>query len=70
MDDEEFEIWRDYTPDDDCKELKQLEIELEKIVKKEEKEKVCDHCSAFFDKFIRVVLIDKIFADIGERSDS
>lgn len=40
MTEEEFEIWRDYTTDDDCKELRQLEIELEKIMKKEEKEKV------------------------------
>lgn len=39
MDEEEFEIWRDYTPDDEDKEIKQLEIELEKIVRREEKER-------------------------------
>lgn len=39
MDEEEFEIWRDYTPDDEDKELRQLEIELEKIVRREEKER-------------------------------
>lgn len=39
MTEEEFEIWRDYTPDDEDKELKQLEFELEKCVRKEEKER-------------------------------
>lgn len=39
MNDEEFEVWRDYSPDDDDKELRQLEIELEKFVRKEERER-------------------------------
>lgn len=39
MDEEEFEIWRDYTADDEDKELRQLEIELEKVVRREERER-------------------------------
>ncbi len=40
MDDEEFVLWRDYIPDEDLKDITQLEGEQEKILRKEEKEKV------------------------------
>lgn len=39
MTDEEFRIWRDYTPDEDDKEMFYIETEGDKIVKKEEKER-------------------------------
>ncbi len=40
MNEEEFKMWRDYKTEDDLKELIQVEQEMEKILKKEEKEKV------------------------------
>jgi hypothetical protein len=40
MDDEEFALWRDYIPDEDLKDITQLECEFDKILRKEEKEKV------------------------------
>ncbi|CAF0741721.1 unnamed protein product [Brachionus calyciflorus] len=39
LNDEEFLIWRDYTGDDDDKELALIELEADKVFKREEKER-------------------------------
>lgn len=39
MDEDEYFIWKDYLPDEDLKELNQINSEYDKLVKKEEKEK-------------------------------
>ena len=40
MNKEEFYLWRDYVSDDSLREIELIEAEMEKIAKREEKEKV------------------------------
>ena len=40
MDDDEFSIWRDYVSDEDLRECQMIEIEADKIFKREERERV------------------------------
>jgi hypothetical protein len=47
MSNEEYELWRHYKPEEDLKELKQIESEYDKLMRKEEKEKVCFKLNAF-----------------------
>jgi hypothetical protein len=39
MDEEEFSIWRDYVPDEDMRECQLIEIEADKIFRREERER-------------------------------
>ena len=54
MNKEEFYLWRDYVSDESLREIELIEAEMEKIAKREEKEKVssyleifCNHKQAF-----------------------